>query len=143
MSVIHIVLPTVLAASAAATQPVPEQTLPAPRATYIVALYERGPAWAQGVPPLQQGGIEEHAAYMDRLFAEGKLPLGGPLLADLDALELSGALLVIEADSLEAARELVMADPALKVGLLRLKELRHFLVYIGGVAGSDSSSSQS
>jgi len=127
-------LTALLAATAAGTpQPPAESPRPSPPA-YVVALYEPGPAWVRDLSPHQQPGIEEHAVYMDKLAAEGKLRLGGPLLTDPQRMELSGALLVIDADSLEEARALVTADPALKAGLMKLKELHHFLVYVGGLA---------
>ena len=125
----------VLMASAATAAPqAPPETMPPARAAYFVALYEPGPAWVQGAPPREQPGIQQHGAYMDELFAAGKLPLGGPLMEDVERLQLSGALLVIDAESLEAASAIVTADPALQSGIMKLKELRHFLVYIGGVA---------
>jgi len=114
------------------------QGMPPARATYYVALYEAGPAWIQGQPPLAQPGIREHGEYMDELHRRGHLRLGGPLVGDLDRLELAGALLVIDAGSLEEARELVLADPALKADIMRLKALNRLLVFIGGVAESDA-----
>jgi uncharacterized protein YciI len=136
---------TLLAVSAAlgASNPAvaPEasrQEMPPARATYYVALYEAGPAWVQGQPPLAQPGIREHGEYMDELHRRGHLRLGGPLVGDLDRLELAGALLVIDAGSLEEARALVLADPALEADIMRLKSVSQLLVYIGGVAEGDA-----
>jgi uncharacterized protein YciI len=135
MATILSMLPPVLAATAATAAPqLPMETFPPPRATYFVALYDPGPAWVKGVPPGEQPGIKQHGAYMDELFRAGKLPLGGPLVGYTEQWEFGGALLVIDAESLEAARSLVAADPALETGVMTLKDLRLFLVYIGGVA---------
>jgi uncharacterized protein YciI len=112
--------------------------MPPARATYYVALYEAGPAWVQGQPPLTQPGIHEHGEYMDELHRRGHLPLAGPMVGGSDRLELAGALLVLDAGSLEEARELVLADPALKADVMRLKALNPLLVYIGGVAEGDA-----
>ncbi len=128
-----------LASDPADAPPSPPHGMPPPRATYYVALYEPGPAWLQGQPPLAQPGIREHGEYMDELHRRGRLPLGGPLVGSLERMELAGALLVIDAQSLEEARELVLADPALKADIMRLKALSQFLVYIGGVAEGGAS----
>jgi len=110
-----------------AAAPVPQGFPPAP-ATYYVAVYEAGPAWSQGHPPLAQPGIQEHFAYMNELQRRGRLVLGGPLAVDIARSELAGVLLVIDAGSLEEAKALVLADPGLKAGIMRLRDLHPFLV---------------
>jgi len=135
MSTLLLSLSAVLLASgpADAAPPQPQGFPPAP-ATYYVAIYEAGPAWGQGQPPLAQPGIQEHFAYMDELHRRGALVLGGPLVGNIERSELAGALLIINAASLEEAKALVLADPALKVDIMRLKALHPCLVYIGDVA---------
>jgi len=135
MPTILLSLSSVLLASGPANSaaPVPQGFPPAP-ATYYVAVYEAGPAWSQGQPPLAQPGIQEHFAYMDELHRRGRLVLGGPLTGDISGSELAGVLLVIDAGSLEEAKALVLADPGLKAGIMRLKDVHQFLAYIGSVA---------
>jgi uncharacterized protein YciI len=112
----------------------PAEGMPPPRSTYYVALYEAGPAWVQGEPPSAQPRLREHFAYMDELHRTGHLPFAGPLVGDVTKAELVGVLLVVDAKSLDEARRLVLADPGLKADIMRLKDLRQMLVYIGGLA---------
>jgi uncharacterized protein YciI len=134
MSTILLSLSSALLASgpADAAAPVPQGFPPAP-VTYYVAVYEAGPAWSQDQPPLMQPGIQEHFAYMDELHRRGRLVLGGPLTKDIARPELAGVLLVIDAGSLDEAKALVLADPGLKAGIMRLKDVHQFLAYIGSV----------
>jgi len=52
----------------------------------------------------------EHLKNVARLASEGTLKLGGPM-TDAVSGDASGSLLVLEAESLEAAREIVKNDP--------------------------------
>ena len=68
---------------------------------YVVRLQHAGP-WDFSRGLREQDGWDEHAAFMDRLVADGFIVLGGPLEGDRDILH------VIEADSKEAS---VAASP--------------------------------
>ena len=83
--------------------------------TYQLVLLHRGPERS----PIGERGIqrlqEERLAWLDRLNGEGKLLIEGPL----DGVgELRGAL-VLDAGSIEAAQELVAADPWVAAGRTR------------------------
>ena len=73
-----------------------------------------GPAWDASRPLQEQTHWEEHAAFMDALTAEGFVVLGGLLGGT------AGALLIISADSEEAVRSRLGADPWYKSGHLKM-----------------------
>ena len=73
-----------------------------------------GPEWAQGVPVTHQGKpMEDHLHYMNDLYAEGTLLLGGPYSSG------EGGLAIFVAPCLEAAQALADADPANEAGVIR------------------------
>jgi uncharacterized protein YciI len=62
----------------------------------------------------------EHREYAQRLYDAGSIRMSGPLADD------SGAVIIYRADSLEAARELVDADPYVREGVVREVSLREW-----------------
>jgi uncharacterized protein YciI len=64
----------------------------------------------------------EHAAYLNRLDEEGKLAFAGPFLGE-DGKP-NGSLVVIKAETIEAARALADADPYAKAGLFAGVEIK-------------------
>jgi uncharacterized protein YciI len=67
---------------------------------------------------------DEHAAFIDRLVAEGFVALGGPLP------EAGGAVLVVRAESAAAVRERLAGDPWYVHGVLTLEGVRRWEVFI-------------
>lgn len=63
-----------------------------------------------------------HVAHLNRLNEEGKLAFAGPFL-DADGKP-NGSLVVVKADSIEAARELAEADPYAKAGLFATVDVK-------------------
>ena len=107
----------VLAAIAAAGSPAHAQTSQPPAATapapagglYMIRL-RAGPAYRPGVPLLQQD-LREHGRYMQALAGRGVIVAAGPTMAE------SGGLVLLRAASIEEARALMQADPAIQSGL--------------------------
>lgn len=64
----------------------------------------------------------EHVAYLTKLNEEGKLAFAGPFL-DADGKP-NGSLVVLKADSVEAARALGEADPYAKAGVFASVEVK-------------------
>jgi len=118
---------SVLVPSAAAGQ---TQSPPGPRTCYVVFL-NLGPKWDVKLSPMQQAGVGEHAAYMARLTKEGKLLVGGPFVEKAGSFTATGAVLILAADSLEAARAIEENDPAIVSGLMSIAEIRPLLVFAG------------
>ena len=120
------VLCALLPASAAG-QP---QSPPGPRTCYVVFL-NLGPKWDVKLSPMQQAGVGDHAAYMGRLTKEGKLLVGGPFVDKAGSFTATGAVLILAADSLEAARTIEENDPAVVAGLMSIAEIKPLLVFAG------------
>ena len=59
-----------------------------------------------------------HRKYLAELHANGKLAISGPFT------EGGGALIVLEADSIEEAEAMVEADPFVKEGVFRSQVIR-------------------
>jgi len=64
----------------------------------------------------------EHLAYLNRLNEEGKLAFAGPFLGE-DGKP-NGSLVVVKAETAEAARALADADPYAKAGLFAGVEIK-------------------
>jgi hypothetical protein len=73
--------------------------------TFLVQRLRSGPQWDSSLPLEEQSGWPDHAAFMDGLFADGFVLLGG-LLADEFRV-----VLVIEAESEDAVRATLADDP--------------------------------
>ncbi|UNK38422.1 YciI-like protein [Shinella sp. H4-D48] len=64
----------------------------------------------------------EHVAYLNTLNAEGTLAFAGPFLGD-DGKP-AGSLVVVKAETIEAAREIAANDPYAKAGLFASVEVK-------------------
>ena len=76
-------------------------------ADYFLVRRAKGSAWDHARLRREQDGWGEHAAFMDRLVAEGVVVLGGPV-GEGDGED---ALLVVAADSEGEVRSRLAADP--------------------------------
>jgi len=85
--------------------------------TYYVGFLYRGAKWTPGETPELQRLQEEHLANIRRLAESGKLLLAGPFT---DGGDLRG-MFVFKVDSMEEAKALAEADPAVKAGRLRVE----------------------
>ena len=74
-------------------------------ARLFAIIRSRGPAWDAAIPMEEQPGWRAHAAFMDRLYAEGFVHLVGPLEGSPDVL------LIARADSEAEIRERLAGDP--------------------------------
>jgi uncharacterized protein len=66
----------------------------------------------------------EHVEHLNRLNAEGTLKMAGPFL-DGDGKP-CGSLVIVNADSIEAARALADTDPYTKAGLFESVDVKPF-----------------
>ncbi len=80
--------------------------------------YAPGPAWRAGAP-MQRQGLGPHAAYMQRLMNEGRLYAGGGYVGA------DGGMAIVMASSMEEARAILDADPAVTSGIF-VAELRRW-----------------
>ena len=90
----------------------------------------KGPRWNTLVGPREQELWAEHAAFADELVSSGVVVLGGPI-QDLD--ERVVALIAMEATDETAVHSLFADDPWIPAGILELKEVRGWTVWLDGV----------
>jgi hypothetical protein len=74
-------------------------------ATFLVVQRRSGPQWDPSRPLEEQSDWPAHASFMDALVDAGFIVLGGPLEDE------RSAVLVVEADSEEAVRNMLARDP--------------------------------
>jgi len=67
---------------------------------------------------------DEHAAFIDRLVAEGFILLGGPLVDE------GGALLIVQAQDEAEVREKMQHDPWYTHGILKQESIRRWQIFI-------------
>jgi uncharacterized protein YciI len=82
-----------------------------PMQTIFALCYRPGPAWLAGKRVFEQP-LAGHLAYMRSLHDAGKIVVGGPYTDD------SGGMVAVEADSHEAALEILEGDPAIEDGVM-------------------------
>ena len=63
-----------------------------------------------------------HVAYLDGLNADNKLVLAGPTVGEDD--KPTGSIVIVEAESLEAAKAIADNDPYAKAGLFEKVEVK-------------------
>ena len=100
--------------------------VPPDMTVYYLRLLRRGPLWTPEETPEVERLQAAHIANNQRLVAEGKMVLVGPML---DNGDLRGAA-VLRAFSLQEAREISETDPSVQAGRLAY-ELHPWMVYRG------------
>jgi uncharacterized protein YciI len=76
----------------------------------FVFTYRPGPAWKAGVPMAKQG-LGPHGAYIKGLLDSGQLFAGGGFVSS------DGGMAIVRAESPDAARAVLAADPAITSGI--------------------------
>ncbi len=71
---------------------------------------------------------ENRAAHLAHIEASGVVEMAGPFL---DGGQMCGSLVVLEVDTLEAARDWAAADPYAKAGLFASVDIREWKKVIG------------
>lgn len=82
--------------------------------TYFVLTHSPGPLWDPAKGFREQPGLQQHLGYMSGFAGKGQIVMGGPFLDN------SGGMMIFDVATLEAARAIAEADPAVKSGLLRV-----------------------
>jgi uncharacterized protein len=90
----------------------------------------RGPRWNTLVGPREQELWTEHAAFADELVASGVIMLGGPVQ---DPDERVVALIAMESTDEAAVHSCFADDPWITAGILELKEVREWTVWLDGL----------
>jgi len=87
------------------------------RNTFII-LWAPGPAWVAGKTVREQPYWDQHAEFMDRLFENGTVVLGGPFA------DATGSLVVVEAEKEQEVAELFALEPFVVKGSFAVGSLK-------------------
>lgn len=90
----------------------------------FVILWGPGPAWVEGKTVREQPYWAEHGDFMDSLFANGTVILGGPFV------DATGSLVVVEAGSEQEVADLFEHDPFVERGIFALKSLKQWVLFL-------------
>ena len=71
---------------------------------------------------------DEHAAFIDRLVADGFILMGGPLIDEAGMPQ--GALLIVNAEDENEVREKLKNDPWFTHGILKLESIKRWQIFI-------------
>ncbi len=101
-------------------------------ATFAVTT-ARGPAWDPARDIRQQAEWDAHAAFADGLVDSGVIVLGGPIDGATDEV----ALLAMQAADADEVRSIFDADPWVVSEVLRIKDVRHWRLWLDSRTGRD------
>ena len=90
----------------------------------FAAFFSPGPAWSSGKTSREQPYWIEHAAFMDQLFDEGIVILGGPYA------DYTGLLVIVEALDKEAVYALFEPDPFVIHEIVHLSSVHEWLIFL-------------
>ena len=86
--------------------------------------FSPGRAWVPGKTSREQPYWAEHAAFMDKLFEDGTVILGGPYA------DYTGLLVIIEALHEAEAHELFEQDPFVLHEIVRISSIHEWLIFL-------------
>jgi uncharacterized protein len=91
--------------------------------TFMI-LWGPGPAWVAGKTVREQPYWDEHAAFMDRLFENGTVVLGGPFA------DATGSLLIVEGETEDEVADLYARDPFVVHGIFVRRQLKQWQLFL-------------
>lgn len=91
--------------------------------TFMI-LWAPGPAWVSGKTVRQQPFWAKHAIFMDQLFENGTVVLGGPFA------DASGSLVIVEAENEQEVADLVARDPFVVHDIFALSSLKQWQLFL-------------
>ena len=93
--------------------------------TKTIAVFMRhGSRWNPDKPVREQEHWDDHARFMDALFDAGTVVLGGPFADG------TGSLVVLEAESAQAARAIYQNDPWTKHDVLVVGDAKEWTIFL-------------
>jgi uncharacterized protein YciI len=88
--------------------------------------------WDAAKTPQEQAGFPEHMKHVQQMAADGTLLVGGPLLEGNEAaFKVTGALMIVKAESADAAKKLVSADSFVSSDVMKIASVRAFYAGAG------------
>jgi uncharacterized protein len=91
--------------------------------TFMI-LWAPGPAWVPGKTVREQPYWTQHAAFMDPLFENGTVVLGGPFA------DATGSLVIVEAENESEVADLFARDPFVVQAIFVLRSLKQWLLFL-------------
>jgi uncharacterized protein YciI len=92
--------------------------------TYYAVFLRPGSGWVPEKGVREQPFWDDHARYMDALFANGAVVLGGPFA------DRTGSMVILEAQSAAHARELYRDDPWTVHDVLVVAEVKEWTIFL-------------
>jgi uncharacterized protein YciI len=92
--------------------------------TTFLVFRKPGVSWLSDLGTRSQPLWDEHAAFMDRLFDQGIVVLGGSLA------DVPGAVVVCEADSADTLHNTLAEDPWVAKGILERGEVHEWTIFL-------------
>ena len=93
--------------------------------TKTLAVFLRpGSRWNSNLPVRAQAYWDEHARFMDALFEAGTVLLAGPFADG------SGSMVILRAESVEAARAIFREDPWERRDVLVASEVKEWTIFL-------------
>jgi len=99
-------------AACASEKPAAAPAEEAPPPTLFAVRFNPGPKWVVGKPPMEQPAIGEHVTSFEGLVNAGRCCCCGPFLDG------TGGLAILTVASMDEAKAIAAADPAVKAGTL-------------------------
>ena len=94
----------------------------------FLAISSSGPNRNPSKTTREQPFWDEHAAFIDRLVADGFILMGGPLVDEGGMPQ--GALLIVNAEDENEVREKLKNDPWFTHGILKLESIKRWEIFI-------------
>ncbi|MGH8494790.1 MAG: YciI family protein [Gammaproteobacteria bacterium] len=96
----------------------------------LAVFFRHGSQWNRDLPVRGQAYWDEHAIFMDELFESGAVILGGPFADG------SGSMVILTAESAEAARTIFQEDPWTRLDILVVDEVKEWTIFLDARARS-------
>ena len=92
----------------------------------IAVFLRPGSQWNPDLPVREQAYWDEHARFMDHMFEAGTVIMGGPFADG------SGSMVILTAESAEAARAIYRGDPWEQHDVLVASEVKEWTIFLDG-----------
>jgi uncharacterized protein len=90
----------------------------------FVIMWAPGAAWEAGKTVREQAYWDEHAAFMDQLFEDGMVIMGGPFSDG------TGSLVIVEAEELDKVSSIFARDPFVVHEIFALRGLKQWHLFL-------------
>ena len=91
--------------------------------TFMI-LWAPGSAWVAGKTVREQPHWTEHAKFMESLFENGMVVLGGPFA------DATGSLVIVEAENEQEVADVFAKDPFVVHGIFALNRLKQWVLFL-------------